>query len=512
MVKIIRQIKLKLRRLSLKPSQKLLLLLALLPLSAVLALAYSSQENKAGGDFQVELRENGFYPDKLVIKAGSSVTFVSKRGSFFWPASDLHPSHGVYPEFDPKAPIAPTKSWTFKFSKIGSWKYHDHLSPSFRGEIIVQLEDPQESTSSQNKLDCNQPDNAIPLTCRKEELLQILKTSGLDETFQRVEELYKLDRNVAAGCHGIAHDIGLASYPLYLKDKDSVLTPRSIYCASGFYHGFMEALLGATRNIELSRQFCLYVDTKLTSLAPDSYLQCFHGIGHGAIEYTLGAGLSPSSSEQVLITPALKLCEEAAKTDQELYRCASGAFNAIANFYIGSQYGLKPDLSDPLRLCKIQPEKYKESCFGNMNSYLISSTNQDLGEALKFVTGLDGGQAPKAVWYLAAIASAHNLLSFDLGKIKIALDDCRAIPSSLQKSCLEGLTQGFLEHGTPSLEYLDVIKFCSLSELTAPEKDVCFNFALGGLQGWYDKDKVIRICREIDPSLQKYCQSSLQSF
>jgi hypothetical protein len=56
----------------------------------------------------------------------------------FWPASDLHPTHGIYPEFDPQDGIPADEKWTFQFLKSGSFKYHDHLNPFFRGIIFVK--------------------------------------------------------------------------------------------------------------------------------------------------------------------------------------------------------------------------------------------------------------------------------------------------------------------------------------------------------------------------------------
>src|SRR3989344_2275114 len=70
--------------------------------------------------------DSGFFPNELTIKKGDTVTFKSTRGKPFWPASDLHPTHGVYPDFDPKQPIDPNQTWSFKFDKVGNWKYHDH--------------------------------------------------------------------------------------------------------------------------------------------------------------------------------------------------------------------------------------------------------------------------------------------------------------------------------------------------------------------------------------------------
>lgn len=86
----------------------------------------------------IVLKETGFEPQNATIQKGDTIVFKTERGQEFWPASDLHPTHGVYPEFDPQEPVAADKSWEFRFNKIGIWKYHDHLDPFFRGTITVE--------------------------------------------------------------------------------------------------------------------------------------------------------------------------------------------------------------------------------------------------------------------------------------------------------------------------------------------------------------------------------------
>ena len=85
----------------------------------------------------IELRDDGFYPQELIIRKGEMVTFITTQDNFFWPASNLHPYHTIYPEFDPKEPIKPNNSWSFRFDRAGKWKYHDHLAPIYKGKIIV---------------------------------------------------------------------------------------------------------------------------------------------------------------------------------------------------------------------------------------------------------------------------------------------------------------------------------------------------------------------------------------
>jgi plastocyanin len=85
----------------------------------------------------VVLTKDGYSPNEITIKKGEAVTFSTSENAFFWPASNIHPSHSIYPEFDPKTPIDSTETWTFVFNNIGSWKYHDHLNPIFRGVVNV---------------------------------------------------------------------------------------------------------------------------------------------------------------------------------------------------------------------------------------------------------------------------------------------------------------------------------------------------------------------------------------
>ena len=101
---------------------------------------FSDESDIEGLDVQVtEIDFDGksFSPATVSIKLGDIVIFRNKSQQNFWPASSAHPTHSEYPEFDAKAAIAPGKSFDFKFTKLGTWKFHDHLSPSSTGSIVV---------------------------------------------------------------------------------------------------------------------------------------------------------------------------------------------------------------------------------------------------------------------------------------------------------------------------------------------------------------------------------------
>lgn len=441
----------------------------------------------------IELRNDGFHPSQLSIQQGESVTFITKRNRPFWPASDEHPTHSIYPEFDAKRPIDPNSTWSFTFTRTGEFKFHDHLSPSFLGTIIVA------GTRAAIEAECDPQKNSY--TCWKKDLLAVLNDKGLSAAFDRIEELYRTDPQFAAQCHSLAHDLGHGAYKFYLKEKNAVLSPQAAYCANGYYHGFMESLLNATGDLTEAHDFCLFIEDQMKDKAPDAGLQCFHGIGHGAIAMTVKAS-TKQVTEQSLIQPALKLCEQGTDNDDQLYRCASGAYNSIANAYITGEYNLSPNKQNPLWFCREQPEKYKESCYGNMNSFIYWLAGNDFAKAALYIEQIPEPEyAAKTMVYLGGL-SAITTAKEDPAK---AVLSCRQLSANLRSPCIQGFAHGFLEHGTPGREYEDAIKFCETPIMTAGEKESCLKYSLSKLRGWYPLDKIKTICSGVKQEYRLYC-------
>jgi plastocyanin len=86
---------------------------------------------------EVSMQANGFSPNSITINQNDTVCFVNKDDVAHWPASAEHPTHTVYPEFDPKKAVQPDDSYCFTFGRIGNWKYHDHPKPAVAGTVIV---------------------------------------------------------------------------------------------------------------------------------------------------------------------------------------------------------------------------------------------------------------------------------------------------------------------------------------------------------------------------------------
>ena len=109
----------------------------LLIIAAGLAGFYFWYKNDSRVSVTVTITDSGFEPETIKIEKGTEVVFKNSGSQPHWPASNLHPTHGIYPEFDPQKAIDPGETWPFVFKKKGPWRYHDHLYPQMTGSVEV---------------------------------------------------------------------------------------------------------------------------------------------------------------------------------------------------------------------------------------------------------------------------------------------------------------------------------------------------------------------------------------
>jgi len=103
-------------------------------------------------EYTISFTSSGFDPVSLNINKGDSIVFVNRENRRIWPATVIHPSHRTYPGssiskcntleedniFDACRGLQIGETYTFTFNELGTWDYHDHLSPSKKGTIVVQ--------------------------------------------------------------------------------------------------------------------------------------------------------------------------------------------------------------------------------------------------------------------------------------------------------------------------------------------------------------------------------------
>lgn len=112
----------------------------------------TESETETPQTYTIEYTSSGFEPSEITISSGDSITFLNTISTNVWPASNVHPSHTVYPNsginkcgtseeseiFDSCKGLSEGESYTFTFNEIGTWSYHNHLRASKTGKIIVQ--------------------------------------------------------------------------------------------------------------------------------------------------------------------------------------------------------------------------------------------------------------------------------------------------------------------------------------------------------------------------------------
>jgi len=85
----------------------------------------------------ISYTSDGFDQNNITTKAGDSVRFTNSSNNLMWVASDNHPTHTLYAEFDQKTAVPKGGVFTFKFDKVGTWTFHNHVKPSDKGTITV---------------------------------------------------------------------------------------------------------------------------------------------------------------------------------------------------------------------------------------------------------------------------------------------------------------------------------------------------------------------------------------
>jgi len=381
-----------------------------------------------GGEYIISLRDDGFYPPQLTIGKGDVVQFVNLSSRPFWPASNIHPTHTIYSEFDPRDPLEPTESWSFQFNRSGEWKYHDHLAPFAGGVILVGARVGDETCEG--------------VQCWETMIDSIIAKDNLGAVFDHLSYLYETDPSFVPRCHDMTHYVGEVAYKMYARGEDFDLTPKSAFCSYGFYHGFMENIVYGGGGSDEARALCKRVFDELHETAPDAFLQCYHGIGHGALDIYDPANWG---NEQAMIEPALRFCEEAADSSLQFSRCATGVYNTIAFFYIAGDYGLAINKEDPFWICREQSAEYQDACYISLNVALMWMVNSNFAEAMKFVEDIpDDTYAQHATINLASPLALANITADDHTD---SIAACRALQERLRPACFQGFAFGFLFNG-----------------------------------------------------------------
>lgn len=324
--------------------------------------------------------------------------------------------------------------------------------------------------------------------CWQKVIQEKLRNNDLDAAFAALDAFTRQNPSRLGDCHGLAHEIGEEAYRLFNRNKDFALSPKTSYCGYGFYHGFMETLVYTTSDMAQARAFCDYADKKLKFFIADAGGACIHGIGHGSVDDVPDP--SVWGNMQAIVQPALALCERVAQNQDELFRCASGAFNALEILSDSGQYKLSTNQKDPFSICREQPEKYKRACY---TQFLVSAM---------LVTDNDFSQTARLIDTIPEDAYARETLAgLAVERVRLQKTDyeettrwCGSLPARFHIPCITGFAEGFLKYGPPEAEYVRAIDFCGSQLLAESERSACFGRVLSILRNFTTAEKAREIC------------------
>lgn len=86
---------------------------------------------------QVAIVDNNFSPAVLQVKVGTTVTWTNQEDVEHWIASDPYPDNDETPGLNTGQKMGRGDSYSYTFEEAGTYTYHDDMSPTTGGTIIV---------------------------------------------------------------------------------------------------------------------------------------------------------------------------------------------------------------------------------------------------------------------------------------------------------------------------------------------------------------------------------------
>ena len=405
----------------------------------------------------IKMTATGFQPDSVTLDQGSTVIFINQDNVARWPASNVHPTHDLYPEFDPQKAIDPGQSWAFKPTKVGQWKYHDHLKPHLRAILIVKKEPGTFVPDGINWLE-NIKSLILNFSTKIRSFFEKKEDPGL--AWNNLKEKYKGQAGSSGNIHDQAH---LTGSLIFKKKGFEGIRLCSSEFAFGCYHGFLdEAFKKDLSKLTEAQDACSKLGPGLSG-PPGAGLaisgpvaSCIHGIGHGVASFHSTSDLKKSLAACRKLTSGREYC-----------------FDGVFMEYVRSAPDSAFKKDDPLYPCNVLEKQfgptYSSTCGRNQPSLLMSRFKMGFEEVVG-VCGASGSLLFKQSCFdslgfslaatgdidkIIAGCSQINVSEFIAGCIKSAAGELvfQEVPGWSEKS--KAICESFPEGRSECLAHVD---------------------------------------------------------
>lgn len=437
--------------------------------------------------------EEGFVPNRLDVPTGATVLFVNDSDAFVWPASNIHPTHEVLPQFDPQRALGPGETWAYRFEENGYWRYHNHVEPSENG-MIVSLGDADDDVEP---LEMDMLEVAFPeppataaedydLYGDEDDLAAFVTEYGPAAAVELLKEIEL--RIPGTNCHDLAHEVGRIAFDAF----GPITFALSLHeCQSGALHGSLEALFAARGTASLAADVSV-----VCSQADNPFIlhQCLHGIGHGVMAWTAYE-----------LHDALELCD-LMHTQYNQSSCNSGVF--MENV-VGGLSGLMGHTTeylqddDPHFPCDAVEQRYVADCYFYQTSHMLKVFDYDYARIARACS-----EAPEQARGHCYASYGRDVGAATRGDPAAAVEYCGHAPDGPHRvGCIRGAVQDRFWEKTGADE---AAAFCAMLGEESAGRDGCYDEIIVRARDVFsDPAERDAFCARLESSHRQQCRDSM---
>jgi len=321
----------------------------------------------------------------------------------------------------------------------------------------------------------------------------------------------------STGCHRHAHRVGdSVYYRYYILGHDTLddidFPQEATACGYGLFHGFLEHLIQDRPDPEFAMGVCEALDEKLSDTMKDIRVVCYHGTGHG---YTLAHAETLSrdvwGNMNAFTEFPLSQCNEMTRaTESEKEDCRQGVFNVVADWMEEKNYGFAYNTSDPFESCRAVPSNVQYSCYYEMAQKIGNIARND-PVALYAIAGTAETQEFADLAFVVGIAGViQQVIANEDGYLPV-LERCGTLSDGVFHRCVESIVWGLYEHGSPQIEYKEVLSLCREPVIQEHgETDFCYEKAADRLSRFYTAEHIKSICAEFPEAYATRCEKEIK--
>jgi plastocyanin len=86
----------------------------------------------------VSITSTAFVPATISVRPGQAVIWTNTDNARHLVASDPYPNDDALPGLNSQQAIEPSGTYSYVFSKVGTYTYHDNLNPNLTATVLVK--------------------------------------------------------------------------------------------------------------------------------------------------------------------------------------------------------------------------------------------------------------------------------------------------------------------------------------------------------------------------------------